>query len=107
MTEYCVKIGFWLRAYDGFTIEAASDEEAVMKAKSAALEAMQSHREPEHVAYEDRREGIIVLIDRIDVTERTFIGEDIPFDTDRIHGKFLFPNPPSLSSPADAGFFVF
>ena len=25
MTEYIVKIGFWLRAYDGFTVEADSD----------------------------------------------------------------------------------
>jgi hypothetical protein len=25
MTEYLVKIAFWLRAYDGFTIEADTD----------------------------------------------------------------------------------
>ena len=29
MTEYIVKIGFWLRAYDGFTIEAKSDADAI------------------------------------------------------------------------------
>src|SRR5580704_11858158 len=41
MTEYTVKIGFLLRAYDGLTIEADSDTEAVKKAKAAARTTMQ------------------------------------------------------------------
>ena len=30
MSEYIVKIGFWLRAYDGFTVEAETDAEAIL-----------------------------------------------------------------------------
>lgn len=41
MTEYTVKIGFWLRAYDSFTVEAESDEDAVEKAKAAARRAIE------------------------------------------------------------------
>jgi hypothetical protein len=33
MTEYVVKIGFWLRAYDSVTVEADADAEAIEKAK--------------------------------------------------------------------------
>ena len=40
MTEYVVKIAFWLRAYDSMTIEASIDAEAMAKAKSAAKAAM-------------------------------------------------------------------
>ena len=36
MTEYIIKIGFWVRAYDSFTVEADSDEQAIEKAKTAA-----------------------------------------------------------------------
>ena len=36
MSEYIVKIGFWLRAYDGFTVEAESDADAIEQAKAAA-----------------------------------------------------------------------
>jgi hypothetical protein len=32
MTEYVVKIAFWLRAFDSVTIEATSDAEAIEKA---------------------------------------------------------------------------
>jgi len=34
MSEYIVKIGFWLRAYDGFTVEADSDATAIAKAEA-------------------------------------------------------------------------
>jgi hypothetical protein len=40
MTEYVIKIAFWLRAFDSVTIEAASDAEAVEKEKGAATAAM-------------------------------------------------------------------
>jgi hypothetical protein len=36
MTEYTVKIGFRLRAYDALTVEADSDAEAVAKGTAAA-----------------------------------------------------------------------
>lgn len=42
MAEYTVKVGFWVWAFDGFTVEADSDEAAIEKAKAAALETMQS-----------------------------------------------------------------
>ena len=42
MTEYIVKIGFWLRAYDGIAVEADSDADAIEKAKEAAKAAMDS-----------------------------------------------------------------
>lgn len=85
MTEYIVKIGFWLRAYDGFTVEADSDAEAIEKAKAAAATAMESVAQPEHVEIEERREGIIAFIDRITPDGREAVIEDVAFDDDRIH----------------------
>lgn len=84
MTEYIVKIGFWLRAYDGFTVEADSDAEAIEKAKAAAAIAMGSMAHPEHVEIEERREGIIAFIDRLTPDGREAIIEDVAFDDDRI-----------------------
>jgi hypothetical protein len=89
MTEYLVKIGFWLRAYDSITIDANSDEEAVAKAKAAASTAMESMAQPEHVDAEERREGVIVYIDRITADAHHAVAEDVAFDDDRIH-----PSPP-------------
>ncbi len=85
MTEYTVKIGFWLRAYDGFTIEAESDAEAIEKAKIAAKTAIESGAEPEHIEIADRREGIIVFIDRSAPDGQHTVTEDVAFDDDRIH----------------------
>lgn len=42
MTEYIVKVAFWLRAFDSVTLEAATDAEAIEKAKASA----QIHRIP-------------------------------------------------------------
>lgn len=86
MTEYTVKIGFWLRGYDGFTVKADSDADAIEKAKAAAKTAMESDAHPEHIAIEERREGIIVFIDRITPDGRCAVIEDVAFDDDRIHG---------------------
>ena len=36
MTEYIVKIGFWLRAYDGFTIDAEMPRAAVRTRSACA-----------------------------------------------------------------------
>ncbi len=85
MTEYVVKIGFWLRAYDGFTVNAESDAEAIEKAKVAAKTAMESVAQPEHVDVDQRREGVIVYIDRDAAEGRVAVIEDVEFDDDRIH----------------------
>ena len=84
MTEYTVKIGFWLRAYDGFTVEANSDAEAIEKAKAAARTAMESGANPEHIEIAERREGIIAFIDRVAPDARHAVIEDVAFDDDRI-----------------------
>jgi hypothetical protein len=83
MTEYTVKIRFCLRAYDGFTIEADSDAEAIEKANAAAKAAMESDAYPEQI--EERREGIIVFIDRNASDGRHEVIENVAFDDDRIH----------------------
>lgn len=84
MSGYTVKIAFWLRAYDGFSVEADSDAEAIEKAKARARSEMESLAQPEHVDWE-RREGVIVYIDRTTSKSRVSVVEDIPFDDDRIH----------------------
>lgn len=85
MSEYIVKIGFWLRAYDGFTVEAASDAEAIEKAKAQAKTVMESVARLEHIDIDGRREGIIVFIDRVTPDGREAIADDVEFDSDRIH----------------------
>ena len=83
MSEYIVKIGFWLRAYDGFTVEAESD--AIEQAKATAKTAMESGAYPEHIDVEERREGIIAFVDRITPNGRQAVIEAVEFDDDRIH----------------------
>ena len=85
MTEYVVKIGFWLRAYDSVTVEADADAEAIEKAKIAATTAMTSTAHPEHVEFDERREGVIAFIDRVTPDGREPVVEDVAFDDDRIH----------------------
>jgi hypothetical protein len=85
MTEYTVKIGFWLRAYDSFTVEADSDADGIEKAKAAAKTEIESSAHPEHIDIKERREGIIVFIDRIAPDGRDTVIEDVAFDNDRIH----------------------
>jgi hypothetical protein len=84
MSEYIVKIGFWLRAYDGFAVEADSDADAIKKAKAAAGTAMESAAHPEHIEIGERPEGIIVFIDRIITDGRRLVIDDVEFDDDRI-----------------------
>ena len=86
MTGYIVKIGFWLRAYDSFGIEAESDAEAIEKAKMAAKAAMNSTAHPEHIDMDERQAGIIALIDRVTPRDRQAIIEDAAFDDVCIHG---------------------
>lgn len=87
MTEYIVKIGFWLRAYDNRTIEAESDIEAIEKAKAVAAAAMESAAFPENIDTDERREGIIAFVDRPTSDGREAVIEDVEFDDDRIHGS--------------------
>jgi hypothetical protein len=84
MTEYLVKVGFWLRAYDTVTIEAASDAEAIEKAKAAAKAAMDSRAYPEAIDTDERRHGVIAYIDRLAPSPRAAVAEDVAFDDDRI-----------------------
>lgn len=84
MTEYIVKVGFWMRAYDGVTIEADSDTEAIEKAKVAATAAMESNAFPEHIDLDERRQGIIAYIDCDAPTGLRSVIDNLEFDTDRI-----------------------
>ena len=86
MTEYVVKIAFWLRAFDSVTIEATSDAEAIEKAKVAATAAMGSTTFPEHIDTDERREGVIAYIDRTTSEGCEPVIEDVEFDDDRIRG---------------------
>jgi hypothetical protein len=84
MTEYVVKVGFWLRAFDSVTVEADGDAEAIETAKVAATAAMALTAHPEHVDFDERREGVIAFIDRITPAGRQAVVEDVAFDEDRI-----------------------
>jgi hypothetical protein len=84
MTEYLVKVGFWLRAYDSVSIEAANDAEAVAKAKAAAEALMGSRSHPEAIDMDERRQGVIAYIDRLGPNGRKPVAEDIAFDADRV-----------------------
>lgn len=85
MTEYVIKVGFWLRAFDSRTIEASSDAEAVDKAKVAAKALMESMAHPEHVDFDERPEGVIAFIDRVGSDGRQVVAEDVAFDEDHVH----------------------
>lgn len=86
MTEYIVTIGFWLRAYDSLAVEADTDAAAIEQAKAASRTAMVSRARPEHIEIDERREGLIVFIDRVTPAGREAVIEDVAFDDDRIHG---------------------
>jgi hypothetical protein len=85
MTEYLVKVHFWLLSSDSVTIEASSDFEAIEKAKGAAVTVMDSHACPETIDFDERREGSISYIDRIEDDERDEVEGVIQFDTDRLY----------------------
>lgn len=87
MTEYIVKIAFWLRAFDSVTVNASTDADAIAKAKDAAPTAMTSTAYPEHIDTGERREGVIAYIDRLTPDGTEPVIEDVEFDDDRIHGS--------------------
>lgn len=82
MTEYVVKIRFWLRAYDSRIITAATDTEACHMAKAAAREMMADRTQPEDIDLEDRHDGLISYIDRLD-DGRSELIEAVVFDGNR------------------------
>ena len=86
MTEYVVKLAFWLRAWDSVTIKAEADAEAIDKAKAAAKHAMESRVSPEFIDTDRRREGLIADVDRLDPDRRECVVENVVFDDDQIHG---------------------
>ena len=63
MSQYIVRVGFWLRAFEGLTIEADTDAdaEAIEPAKAAALLALVSSAFPGHMDPGDRREGTSLI----------------------------------------------
>ena len=96
MTEYLVKVAFWPRAgacpragqrldpCDSVTVEAATDAEAIEKAKTAATAAMESRAYPKAIDTDERRHGVIAYIDRLAPGTRQAVAEDVAFDDDRI-----------------------
>lgn len=92
MTEYIVKLRFWLRCRDSMDIEANNDEEAVRIARDVAREMMQLVSFPESIETDERREGLISYIDRIDTADRTEIAEAIEFQG----ARRLFPEADDL-----------
>jgi hypothetical protein len=84
VTEYVVKLAFWLRAWDSVTIEAEADAEAIDKAKAAAKRAMESRAIPESIDTDRRREGLIAYVDRLDPDRRECVVENVVFDDDCI-----------------------
>ena len=86
MTEYLVKLGFWLRAWDSVTIEAEADAEALDKAKAAAKQSMESRVIPESIDTDRRRQGLIAYVDRVGPGRRESVAENVAFDDDHIHG---------------------
>jgi hypothetical protein len=86
VTEYVVKLAFWLRAWDSMSIEAEADAEAIDKAKVAAQRAMESRVIPESIDTDRRREGLIAYVDRLYPNRRECVVEHVMFDDDHIHG---------------------
>lgn len=88
MTEYVVKLRFWLRCWEGMHIEADSDEDAIRLAAVVAREMMQSASFPESIEADERREGLVSYIDRVDAEGRNEIAEAIEF----LGARPLFPD---------------
>lgn len=79
MTDYFVKVRFWLSAFDSTVISAATDAEAYHLAKAAARHMMGASTHPEEIDIEERREGLICYIDRLG-DERAELAEAVIFD---------------------------
>lgn len=80
MTDYIVKLRFWLRCWDSMTIDAASDADAIAIAQHIARELMLGSGFPESIEADERRERLISYIDRLDSEGRNEIAEAVEFD---------------------------
>lgn len=94
MTEYVVKLRFWLRCWDSMTIDADSDADAIAMAPKVARELMFATSFPESVEADERREGLISYIDRVDAEGRNEKAEAMEFDG----ARRLFPKAAALIS---------
>lgn len=94
MSEYVVKLRFWLRCWEGMKIDADNDADAIAMASQVAREMMYSASFPESIEADERRGGLISYIDRIDAEGRDEIAEAIEFDGARA----LFPKAAALIS---------
>lgn len=92
MTEYIVKLRFWLRCWDSMTIDVETDVEAIDMARQVGAEMMQSAGFPESFEADERREGLVSYIDRIDAEGRTEIAEAVEFQG----ARRLFPETDDL-----------
>jgi hypothetical protein len=90
MTDYLVKIRFRLRRWGNMTINA----DAIATAPQVAREPMFATGFPESVEADERREGLISYIDRVDAEGRNEIAEAIEFDG----AHRLFPKAAALIS---------
>jgi hypothetical protein len=87
MTEYVVKLRFWLRCWDSMTIDVDNDADAIAMAPQVARKMMLSASVPESIEADERCEGLISYIDRVDAEGRNEVAEAIAFDG----GRPLFP----------------
>ncbi|CCV16351.1 hypothetical protein [Mesorhizobium sp. STM 4661] len=81
--EYIVNLRFWLCCRDSVDIEAENDTEAIATARRVAAKMMQSASFPASIDVEDRREGLISYIDRVDGDDRAEIADGLDFEGDR------------------------
>lgn len=80
MTDYVIKLRFWLRCWDSKTIDAEPDADAIAMGHQVAREMMLGSAFPESIEADERREGLISYIDRIDAEGRNEIAEAVEFD---------------------------
>lgn len=85
MTEYIVKVHFWLACMDTLSVEAESDAEAIEMARREAISAMESHAVPDFIDYDERREGSISYIDRMTSNGQEEVTQLVAFDEDRLY----------------------
>jgi len=94
MTEYVVKLRFWLRCWDSMTIDVDGDADAIAMAPQVAREMMLSASFPESIEADERRGGLISYIDRVDAGGRDEVAEAIEIEGARA----LFPKAVALIS---------
>lgn len=80
MTDYVIKLRFWLRCWDSMTIDAETDADAIAMGHQVAREMMLGSGFPESIEADERREGLISYIDRIDAEGRNEIADAVEFD---------------------------